>query len=418
MKTLTLVALIPILGLCSVIHAQSSPPTHNEFPLFVKVQLDGSVKLASLKAGESIEGNLAQDVYSPENKVFASGSHIRLTVSRVERRRKTPSQKWPWIAKIFVPHRENFPVFNEAAISMPDGTKSLLHASLLSSNRTKEVRVPISPDGDKKSENTALINPNRTDTGLHKNAAAPHGSVLCLEAYRTGAQLPDAPVWIHSGGFASSILPAGTLFKALLLEDISASKSHVGDEIHARLLEPISSDSHVVIPAGSLVEGRVMKAMSPRIPSRAGSLTIGYDSIRLPEGHRIPVSASLASVDVSIGSPLKMDREGHLHGSRPGAIWMLINGGVAGGFAKEVDDGTQLIVEAIISTATDASTAGTARIAGSVVSAAFLLSRKGQDVVLPKNTEMAIILNRPLTFSAQVANISSPEGQNSPRDLK
>jgi hypothetical protein len=97
-------------------------------------------------------------------------------------------------------------------------------------------------------------------------------------------------------------------------------------------------------------------------------------------------------------------------------MWMLINGGVAGGIAKEVDDGTQLIVEAIISTATDASTAGTARIAGTIVSAGFMLTRKGHDVVLPNHTEMVITLNRPLTFSAQVAKTPVLKDQASPNN--
>ena len=414
MKTLTLAALISALALCPTLRAQSTSPTRDEFPLFVKVQLDSSVKLSSLKAGESVEGNLTRDVYSPENRVFASGSHIRLTVSRVERKRKTPSEKWPWIAKIFLPHHENFPVFNDAAISMPDGSKSAIQASLLSSNRMKEVRVPPARDRRKKSENTVSIDANPTETGSEKNASAPHGPVLYLEAYRTGVEPLESSGWVNAGSSGSSIVPAGTVCRVLLLEDISASKSHVGDEIHARLLEPILSDSQVIIPAGSVFEGRVTKATRPRIPSRAGSLTIAFDSIRLPEGHRIPVSASLASVHVNAGSPLKMDREGRLHGSRPGAIWFLINGGVAGGIAKEVDDGAQLIVEAIISTATDASTAGTARIAGSVVSAVFMLTRKGHDVVLPNHTEMAITLNRPLTFSAQTARALSVTGQAGP----
>jgi len=414
MKTLTLAALISALALCPTLRAQSTSPTRDEFPLFVKVQLDSSVKLSSLKAGESVEGNLTRDVYSPENRVFASGSHIRLTVSRVERKRKTPSEKWPWIAKIFLPHHENFPVFNDAAISMPDGSKSAIQASLLSSNRMKEVRVPPARDRRKKSENTVSIDANPTETGSEKNASAPHGPVLYLEAYRTGVEPLGSSGWVNAGSSGSSIVPAGTVCRVLLLEDISASKSHVGDEIHARLLEPILSDSQVVIPAGSVFEGRVMKATRPRIPSRAGSLTIAFDSVRLPEGHRIPVSASLASVHVNAGSPLKMDREGRLHGSRPGAIWFLINGGVAGGIAKEVDDGAQLIVEAIISTATDASTAGTARIAGSVVSAVFMLTRKGHDVVLPNHTEMAITLNRPFTFSAQTARALSVTGQAGP----
>ena len=414
MKTLTLAVLLSPFILCPALRAQSSSPTRNEVPLFVKVQLDRSVKLSSLKPGESVEGNLTRDVYSPENKVFTAGSHIRLTVSRVERQRKTPSEKWPWIAKIFLPHHENFPVFNEAAIFMPDGTKSAIQTSLLSANRMKEVRVPPSRDDGKKSATPASIEANPSERGSEKDASASHGPVLYLEARQTSLELSESAGSVHSSLSSSSALPAGTVCRILLLEDISASKSHAGDEIHARLLEPLLSNSQIVIPAGSLFEGRVMKAMRPRMPSRAGSLTIAFDSVQLPEGHRIPVSASLASVGVNAGSPLKMDREGRLQGSRPGAMWMLINGGVAGGIAKEVDDGTQLIVEAIISTATDASTAGTARIAGMIVSAAFMLTRKGHDVVLPNHTEMAITLNRPLTLAAQVAKAPLPENQASP----
>lgn len=411
MKSLVLAAVISTLGLCSLLRAQSSPSNGNQVPLFVKVQLDSSVKLSSLKAGESVDGNLTRDVYSPENKVFVSGSHIRLVVSRVERRSKTPSQKWPWIAKIFLPHHENSPVFADGAIFMPDGTKSTIQASLLSSNRMKEVKVPPSRDSAKRSANTALIDATASETPSQKNVSAQHGPVLYLEAYRTSVEPFATSGWVHAGSSGSSILPEGTSFRVLLLEDISASKNRVGDPIHARLLEPLLSDSQTVIPAGSMFEGRVMKATPPRIASRAGSLTIAFHSVRLPEGRSIPVSASLTSVNVNAGSSLKMDREGRLHGARPGALWMLINTGVAGGIAKEVDDGTQLLVEAIISTATDASTAGTARIAGSIVSGVFMLTRKGHDVVLPNHTEMAITLNRPLTFSAQMAKIPSPEGQ-------
>jgi hypothetical protein len=416
MKILTPAALIPLLGLCSALSAQSSTLTGNEFPLFVKVQLDSSVKLSSLKAGDSVEGELKRDVYSPEIRVFASGSHIRLRVSRIERKHKTPSEKWPWVAKIFLAHHENSPVFGDASVSMPDGTTSPIQVSLLSSDRMKEVTV-VSREHWKKPKNTASIDsrPTETEAGSRKHDSATHGPVLYLEAYRTSVEPLESSSWVHSDSPNPTTLPAGTLCRVLLLEDISASKSHAGDAIQARLLEPVLSDSQIVIPAGSVFEGRVTKAIHPRIPSRTGALTIAFDSIQLPEGPRIPVAASLASVKVKAGSPLEMDREGHLHGSKPGAIWMLINGGVTGTIAKEVDDGTQLILEAIISSATDASTAGTARIAGSIVSAVYMLTRKGHDVVLPNHTEMGITLNRPLTLSAQITRTSS-EGQNRSRN--
>lgn len=418
MKTLALAGLIFSLLLCSGLWAQSSSPTHDPFPLFVKVQLDRSVKLSSLKAGESVEGKLTRDVFSPENRVFVSGSHIQLNVSRVERKRKTLSGKWPWVAKLFMPHHENFPVFNNAAISMPDGSKSEIHASLLFSNRSKEVSPPLSRDHGKKSGSAASIAANAPDNLSADAHPATHGPVLYLEAYRNTGEELESLEPTHSDSTASTVLPAGTVCRVLLLEDVSASKNHVGDEIHARLLEPIVSDSHLAVPVGSLFVGRVIKAVRPRIPSRAGSLTTAFDSIQLSDGHHIPVSASLASVNVNAGSPLKMDREGRLHGSRPGALWLLINGGVAGGIAKEVDDGTQLIVEAIISTATDASTAGTARIAGSIVSGLYMLTRKGHDVVLPNHTEMGITLNRPLTLTPGPARISAAyEKADSPTEV-
>jgi hypothetical protein len=414
MRTLALAVLISILGPSPALVAQSSSVTRNEFPLFVQVELGRSVKLSSLKAGESVEGTLIRDVYSPEDRVFSSGSPIRLTVSRVERKRKTPSEKWPWIAKLFLPHHQNSPVFDDAIISMPDGSKSAIQTSFLSADRMREVRSAPSRDAKKKLQNKASLFAYPAETGSDKRASSQRGPVLYLEAYRTGDEPLASSGWSHSGSSASSTLLAGTVCRVLLLEDVSASKSHVGDQIHARLLEPLLSDSQIVIPAGSVFDGRIMKATRPRIPSRAGSLAIAFESVQLPEGPHIPVSASLVSVEVDAGSPIKMDREGRLHGSRPGALWMLINGGVAGGIAKEVDDGTQLILEAIISTATDASTAGTARIAGSVASTVFMLTRKGRDVVLPNHTEMAITFNRPVTFSAQASTMPSSDVHNGP----
>lgn len=78
---------------------------------------------------------------------------------------------------------------------------------------------------------------------------------------------------------------------------------------------------------------------------------------------------------------------------------MAINIGVTAGLAKEADDTLQLIIEAFVSTATDASTAGVGRIAATFVSGIYIVSRKGRDVVLPRFTEMNIALDRPLAVA-------------------
>jgi hypothetical protein len=111
------------------------------------------------------------------------------------------------------------------------------------------------------------------------------------------------------------------------------------------------------------------------------------------------MAASLAGAELDRGSHTKIDAEGQLRGERPGKAWMAINIGVTAGLAKEVDDGTQLLVEALISTATDASTAGTARIVSSCISGIYMVTRHGRDVVLPRFTEMDIALDRPLSLT-------------------
>jgi len=66
------------------------------------------------------------------------------------------------------------------------------------------------------------------------------------------------------------------------------------------------------------------------------------------------------------------------------------------GLAKVTDDTTQLIIEAIVSTATDVSTAGSAKIAAACVSGVFMLTRHGRDVVIPQFTEMNVMFDRPV----------------------
>jgi hypothetical protein len=102
-------------------------------------------------------------------------------------------------------------------------------------------------------------------------------------------------------------------------------------------------------------------------------------------------------------SHTRIDPEGQLHGERPGKAWMAINIGVAAGIAKEADDTFQLIFEAIVSTATDASTAGTARIIATCATGIYLVTRHGRDVVVPRFTEMNIALDRPLSVTKAAA---------------
>jgi len=171
-------------------------------------------------------------------------------------------------------------------------------------------------------------------------------------------------------------------------------------------------NEQLVLPAGTLFEGSVIKRTPPRRLSRAGSLYLTFTHLSLPSGNRFPIAASLAGAELDRRSHTRIDAEGGLHGERPGKAWMAINLGMTAGISKEVDDGLQLVIEALVSTATDASTAGAARIVSSCVSGIYLATRHGRDVVLPRFTEMDIALDRPLSLSqvspAETATLATP----------
>ena len=166
-------------------------------------------------------------------------------------------------------------------------------------------------------------------------------------------------------------------------------------------------NARVVLPAGSLFQGKVVKQTPPRWGSRAGSLYLTFTGVTLPGGNLMPIAASLAGAELDRRSHTRIDAEGQLRGERPGKAWMAINVGVTAGLAKEVDDTTQLIIEAIVSSATDASTAGTARIVSSCISGIYMVSRRGRDVVLPRFTEMDISLDRPLSLTRNVESAAA-----------
>ncbi len=392
--------------------ARAQSPASPDSSLYVKVQLHRPLKLSKLKPGDVVEGKLARDVYSSDRELFPAGTNVRLAVDHMEKRRRTPDDHWPGVIKLFTPRHENYPVFKTATISGANGTgangESELQVSLISISRRREVHAQAKKKGSGPQAGNVEVSESNTAQASQKTVA-PTMILVASLLENQGSSSPSA------GGTASpspdrsdlETLPAGTACKILLLGDVSASKSKPGDAVQARLIEPVLLNSRVVLPAGTLIEGKVVKKTPPRWGSRAGSLALTFTSMTLPGGNQVPIAASLSGAELDQRSHTKIDSEGQLRGEHPGKAWMAINLGVAAGIAKEADDTFQLIFEAIVSTATDASTAGTARIIASCASGIYMVTRKGRDVVVPRFTEMQISLDRQLSVTKAADSAAS-----------
>ena len=362
--------------------------------LYLKISLSAPLKVSKLKPGDQVSGTVTRDVFAVDHLVFKAGDPVHLTVDHLEKRKRLPNDHWPWVVKAFTPRHENYPAFKTVQV-IEAGSEQSLNVSLISISRMREVQARA-----KKSKVKTEGNDKGAVEVGKSNAKKTATPTLILEATTPdGVSHSDAENSNYGEAVQSATLAAGTRCRILLLGSVSASKSKPGDVVGARLLEPVTLDSKVILPAGTLFEGKVLKKTPPRWLSRAGSLYMAFDSLTLPGGNRIPIAASLASAELDAASHTQMDAEGRFRGERPGAAWMAINIGVGAGIAKEVDDGVQLIIEAIVSTATDASTAGTSRIIASAASGLYMVTRHGRDVVLPKFTEMQISLDRPLSVT-------------------
>jgi hypothetical protein len=394
MKTYKVVLAAGLAVLSTLCLAADEEATAPDLSLYLKVQLPAAIKMSKLKPGEVVRGKLARDVYSSDRELFSAGSDVRLTVDHLEKRKRPRNDHWPWVVSVFTPRRQNYPAFKNATVKSSGGDSSL-NVSLISVSRKRDVHAQAKKNKSGQSAEKAAVQVDKS-TGQKSSL-----QTMVLEATATDSAPLASPSNNDAADFTSSesrTLPAGMRCKILLLGDVSASKSQPGDRIQARLLEPVLMDSRVALPAGTLFEGKVIKKTPPRWLSRAGSLYLAFTEMSLPNGTQIPIAATLAGAELDRASHTRIDAEGQLRGERPGKAWMAINLGVTAGISKEVDDGLQLVIEAIVSTATDVSTAGTARIAASCASALYMVTRHGRDVVIPRFTEMDISLDRPVSL--------------------
>ena len=357
-------------------------PASDQGPLIVEVQPNGTPKLSRLKPGDRLQGEVKNGVYSGERELIPSGSPIELTVSSIERRRRAPSDRWPWVVRLFTPRRTRCPSTLAATVHLPDGSKRPFSLTFVSA--TQEVELTAKKESR---ESRA----SRLPGGKHKPGINP---TLVLELGRPTDEEARSDGFTPIPATARDGVTAGTVAHVRLLHDLRASQSRTGDTFMSRLAEPVSLSSGVVLPEGLLVQGKVVRSVAPRRLCRSASLSVSFTELLLPSGRKTVISASPSRVVVDRASGLRMNNEGELKGARPGKARLLIDLGVTGGISKVSDDSFQLVVEALVSTATDASTAGSARIVAAVFSGVYMLTRHGRDVTLPRYTNIAITFDR------------------------
>jgi hypothetical protein len=183
-------------------------------------------------------------------------------------------------------------------------------------------------------------------------------------------------------------VPAETEAKIQLLSGIHSGVSHEGDPFTAQLVSPISIDGQVVLPAGSLIGGRITYIRREGRLRRAAEIGLRFELVTLPDGKDQPISALLTGLDAKPRTNTEVDAEGILKGTNAGT-WKRLTGGLLG-------LGVFSAIQAQV--ASTAAMAATLPITGGAVLGLTFLVPKGNEVHVPPDSQMRIRLRQPLTL--------------------
>ena len=196
------------------------------------------------------------------------------------------------------------------------------------------------------------------------------------------------PAQINNTVLKGSVVtvPAGESFKAVVTAPISSENAVTGQNVTLALGSDYYFNGTTIAPAGSTVYGTVIEVSKAKHGSLNGKLTIRFTQIITPTGQNIPISAVIKTDDntgtLIGGTKIDVTKEYAKDltvGAGAGALAGVIISPLAGG---SVGKGTAL------ATAVGAG--------GGLIKSVW---DKGNDVVLPVNATLELILTQPITVN-------------------
>ncbi len=88
------------------------------------------------------------------------------------------------------------------------------------------------------------------------------------------------------------IIPAGTLIKVEVLQEVTSKNAKSGDILSFSTVEPVVINNKVYVPKGSPVTGMVKDVDGKRGLGKAGSLNISIDYLTMPDGSKVKLNGS------------------------------------------------------------------------------------------------------------------------------
>lgn len=181
-------------------------------------------------------------------------------------------------------------------------------------------------------------------------------------------------------------VPAGETFKAVVTAPISSETAVTGQNVTLALGSDFYYNNSKIASAGSTITGTVIEVSKAKHGSMNGKLTIRFTQIITPTGQNLPISAVIKTDDYTgtLVGGTKLD--------------------VTKGYAKDitVGAGAGALAGVVISPLAGGSIGRGTALATAVGAGSGLIKSiwdKGDDVVLPVNATLDLILTQPITVT-------------------
>lgn len=422
------------------------------------VVLDKEVRIR--KEGQPIHGKIAEPIYAFDKLVVPAGSEVTGSVSKIS---GVSAQKRTMAAldANFSPHRDVEITFDE--LTLADGRRFPLHTqvSLASQGVLEFATAPEDKSQSKKgvkaaAEKRAAEKIDETKQEINrdweeaKHQIARPGKMHRLERIAI-AQLPFHPQYFDAGtrfnaelleslNFGTEVLPPdkvhmvgtspapGSVIHALLKTPLTSATAQKGEAVEAIMTEPLLADNQLILPEGTILKGSVLQVQPARSLHRNGQLRIVFHEIVPPESAEQQVEASLEGVEVNNDEHLSLDSEGGAQATAPKTRYLRTGISVAlavTSFSGDADAGRSasqsggevgnralngasgfraigIVVGVLVHSRALASGFG---VYGAGMSVYDHFLSRGQDVIYPKDTAMAI------GFGSRVTGATKPAPQ-------
>lgn len=164
-------------------------------------------------------------------------------------------------------------------------------------------------------------------------------------------------------------VPTDTVIRLRMRDTLTSKTATVGQQFSTTVVDPVYAKGFQVIPPGSVVIGQVTAVKRASRKSNAGSMTVVFTSVQLPNGRTYPINGSLTDGE-------NTDNEGQVKGRSSKKRNIAFVGGGA-------------VVGALVNGAAGAGIGAGVGIAGALLS-------KGKEAEVKSGTEFNMILNRSL----------------------